>query len=142
MIESIINDQADAAVILCDSDGIITHANEACERIFGYTPSELLGETIEILVPDEIKDKHISFRFDYMKAPVSRQRGERMGLRTQRKDGTIAEVDVALSPVCNVKGNVSVIAVIRKMLSVEDIMGSLRNNLERLEEIKRLSNGS
>lgn len=137
MINSIINNERDA-VILCNNKGIITHANQACQRVFGYECNEIIGQTIEMLVPDDVKEKHVGLRSDYMEKPSSRQRGERLGLRGQHKSGVVFDVDVMLSPIYSVDDEWNVVVIVRDISDIGKIMTNLRKKLERLENISNV----
>ena len=63
------------AFLVVDADGVIHLANEQCERLFGYTRSELVGQKVEILVPDEIRARHPELRASFHREPATRAMG-------------------------------------------------------------------
>ena len=120
-------------ILVCDSRGAITTASDQCEALFGYAPSELVGQLIEVLVPDTVKVKHVGLRQRYQEMPRRRPMGAGLDLYARRKDGSQLPVEISLSS-CMVDGEACVIAVVR---DVSD-RRRLENDLNRLiEELKR-----
>lgn len=87
------------AFLVVATDGTIHLANEQCEKLFGYTRSELVGQKVEILVPDEIRPHHAELRASFHREPTTRTMGALRDLYARRKDGSHVPVDIALSPV-------------------------------------------
>ena len=72
--------------------------NALAERLFGYEREELLGQSIDILVPAHARHLHPGHRGDYCHAPVAREMGAGRDLTACRKDGTEFQVEIGLSP--------------------------------------------
>ncbi len=88
------------AVLAIDAEsGIIQHVNAAVEKTFGYQPTELIGQTVELLVPDHLRNLHLEHRRQYLKTPTARQMGAGRDLLGRCKDGTEFPVEVSLTPV-------------------------------------------
>ena len=85
-------------MLVVDLNGAVLHLNSAAEQLFGYAKDELIGKTIEILVPDGLKHKHTSFRKDFVKAPSRRGMGEGRRLSAQHKDGHLIPIEIGLNP--------------------------------------------
>lgn len=98
LVEAVFTSSPDAIVIV-GADGSIELASAAVEQLFGYTAEELVGEQIELLVPEDIRAVHRGHRSAYAGKPVARSMGEGLDLHGRRRDGTIFPVDVSLSPV-------------------------------------------
>lgn len=77
---------------------MIVLANEAAGRQFGYQPEELIGQSIEILVPSRFQRKHEAHRENYQHHPEPRRMGQGRDLFGLKKDGTEFPVEVSLSP--------------------------------------------
>ncbi|HEY0867925.1 MAG TPA: PAS domain S-box protein [Fimbriimonas sp.] len=90
-------DTAPDAILLVNQDGLIELANEQAEEMFGYESGELLGISVEDLIPMEMRIQHISYREDYNTEPVKRRMGEHLATMAQRKDGTLFRMATALS---------------------------------------------
>ncbi|HKQ47930.1 MAG TPA: response regulator [Phycisphaerae bacterium] len=92
-------ESAPDGMMVVDAGGIIRLANAQVEQLFGYTRDELVGSPVEVLVPDSIRDKHVSLRNSYLADPSARDMGSGMALTGRRKDGTLFPVEIGLSPV-------------------------------------------
>lgn len=95
-------ESSDDAIVSKDLNGIITSWNKAAERMFGYTANEVIGQSITLIIPTDRKDEetHILDRIG---------RGERIDhfeTVRQRKDGTLLDVSVTISPVRDLSGHV------------------------------------
>ncbi len=89
---------ASDAIVLINSNGIIVQANRQTEIMFGWKPSELLGQAIEVLVPPEDRVGHVELRRGYAESPSPRYMGSgRKDLRGIRKDGSIFLVEISLN---------------------------------------------
>ncbi|MFN0061491.1 MAG: diguanylate cyclase domain-containing protein [Myxococcaceae bacterium] len=86
-------------ILLVRRDGTIAIANAAAQRVFGYSPAELVGQQVEILVPDSLRGTHADHRARYDKTPTPREMGGKLDLVARCKDGSEVPVDVSLSPV-------------------------------------------
>jgi PAS domain S-box-containing protein len=90
-------ESASQAIIAADAAGAMVLANRRAEELFGYTREELLGATIEILLPESKRGSHVQQRADYFSKPRPRPMGIGMELLGRRKDGTEFPVEVSLS---------------------------------------------
>src|SRR5690242_4745003 len=125
------------AILEVDADGCITLANAAAETIFGYTRAELVGQSIEMLVPQEKKSVHARYRAGYAENPRVRPMGASLELEAQRKDGTLLPVEISLSP--NRSGeSANVIAIVRDVSQRHYMELMLRRSEERLRQAEKL----
>src|SRR5687768_7159938 len=69
-------DSAPSGLIIVDGKGMIVQLNRQIETDFGYTQSELVGQSIEILVPLAYRNDHVTAREGYMQAPLKRSMGK------------------------------------------------------------------
>jgi formate hydrogenlyase transcriptional activator len=126
------------AIIVIDDAGKITDVNGRVETSFGYNRSELLGQTVEILVPERFRHAHPSLRQEYAAHPQVRPMGTGLELFGRRKDGTLIPVDIMLSPVETASGKV-VLSVIRdlseKKLAEEALLRKEREKQYLEEEL-------
>ena len=100
------------AILEVDELGRIVLVNAAAEKLSGYSRSELLGQPIEMLTPDALRDRHAAHRAVYWKAPAVRSMGSGLDLKLQCKNGARVPVEISLSPV-NYEGEMRVTAIIR-----------------------------
>ncbi|HSU29708.1 MAG TPA: PAS domain S-box protein [Bryobacteraceae bacterium] len=91
-------------IIEVDAEGKIVLANVATERLFGYSRDELLGKSVDDLVPDKLRGQHLRHRLQYATAPLSRPMGSGLPLLARRKDGSQFPVEISLSPVKSTAG--------------------------------------
>lgn len=88
---------ATIGMIITDSHGVINQFNKCAEEQFGYFENEIIGQKIEILLPDELKGKHIEHRKTFHKAPSNRSMGSGRDLFAKRKNGSVFPVEISLS---------------------------------------------
>lgn len=86
------------ALVQVDGQGRIVLVNHAAERLFGYGRSELLGQPLETLVPERLREAHGRHRLGYMADPELRPMGEGLLLRARRRDGTTFLTEISLVP--------------------------------------------
>lgn len=86
-------------IVVVAGDGCIHEANPQAQRLFGYSRNELVGRSIETLVPDRVRLVHSHLRSVYQAAPKMRPMGTGLELYGRRKDGSEFPVDILLSPV-------------------------------------------
>ena len=88
-----------SGVVMADAQGVIVLANAETARMFGYSESELIGLSIDELVPRRHSAGHRELRVGYMARPTVRSMGAGRDLHGRRKDGTEFPVEVGLNPI-------------------------------------------
>lgn len=91
-------DSAPDPIVIVDQSGHISLVNAQVRKTFGYERDELLGQPIEILIPERFRQIHVSDRDRYMDSPATRPMGEGAELYGLRKDGSELPVEISLSP--------------------------------------------
>jgi PAS domain S-box-containing protein len=86
------------AMVIVDQGGRIQLVNAQTERVFAYKREELVGQQVEILVPQRFQGKHTEHRDGYSQAPHPRSMGAGLELYGRRKNGTELPVEISLSP--------------------------------------------
>jgi len=88
---------ASVGVVVIDEDGCIIFVNPKTEQMFGYQQAELIGQSVEILIPRRFRGSHLEHRADYLSKPRAREMGSDLELAAQRKDGSKFPVEIGLS---------------------------------------------
>jgi len=84
-------------IVVVDDAGLITSVNDQAGEMFGYVPVELVGEPIEVLLPERFRDAHVSHRKSYSAHPTRRPMGLRLALFGRRSNGEEFPVDISLN---------------------------------------------
>jgi len=100
------------AMVAVNPEGIIVQVNSQTEKLFGYTQGELVGQRVELLVPDSTRVQHQRHRARFRRQPAVRRMGAALDLKGRRKDGSEFPVEISLSPV-NTEGGMLVLSAIR-----------------------------
>jgi two-component system NtrC family sensor kinase len=120
-------DAAADAIVVIDNRGRIVLVNAQTEELFGYRRDELLGQPVEILLPDRLGDAHLLHRDDYHAAPRARAMGGGLDLFGRRKDGSEVPVEISLSPHETDEG-IFVTSVIRDVTKRKETEEALRRS--------------
>jgi protein-histidine pros-kinase len=86
-------------MVVVDQAGTIVIANSQTEKLFGYHQKEILGPTVEVLIPERFRERHRGNRGKFSAEPRVRPMGAKPELFGLRKDGTEFPVEISLSPV-------------------------------------------
>jgi PAS domain S-box-containing protein len=105
-------ESAPNSMVMTDAEGRIVLANLETERLFGYSRQELLGQLVEILIPDRSRSKHPGYRDEFFKRPEARSMGMGRNLSARRKDGLEFPVEVGLNPIDTKEGLRVLIAIV------------------------------
>src|SRR5690349_17528587 len=87
------------ATLLVDETGTIRQINSQVESLFRYRHDDLIGQKIEILVPQHLRTRHVSDRTNYTHTPKIRAMGSGLDLHGIRSDGSEFPVEISLSPI-------------------------------------------
>ena len=124
-------DAAPDAMIVVSEDGTIEFANVQTEKVFGYAREELVGQRLDMLIPDRFRRSHGEHVNRFRTSPTTRSMGSGLQLFGRRRDGTDIPVEVSLSPVRSAEG-LSVCAAIRDVTERRRIEALAKLNADRL----------
>jgi PAS domain S-box-containing protein len=91
-------ESAPDAIVIVDRDARIVLVNGQAQKLFGYDRDEMIGQPIEILLPERLRAQHQLHRSGYLADPTTRPMGVGLELFARRKDGSEFPVDISLSP--------------------------------------------
>jgi PAS domain S-box-containing protein len=124
-------DTAPDAMVVANAHGQIEFVNLQAEKVFGYSRSELVGQPIELLIPERFRRSHIGHRNRFVSEPTFRPMGSGLQLYGRRKDGTEIAIEVSLSPLATPDGTV-VSAAIRDITERRRLEAASRLASDRL----------
>jgi PAS domain S-box-containing protein len=119
------------AIVAVDRDGTIVQVNSQAQELFGYDREELIGQKVEMLVPESYRRQHHQHRENFAEAPKTRRMGAELELYGRRRNGSEFPVEVSLSPVSTGKG-AFVLSAIRDISDRKRIAEELRRANEEL----------
>ena len=136
----LIIEHAPNAFIMTDPAGTILLTNNQADILFGYRNDELIGKSVEILVPDKFRDAHPTLRESFLQQPKARAMGAGRDLTGIRKDGTEVPVEIGLNPISTSHGNYILASVVditeRKntQLKLEKVNSQLKSKNQEMEQ--------
>ena len=89
---------------MVDREGKIKFVNSQAEKLFGYYRGDLIGQSIEILVPERFRNKHAEYRTSFSTNPQARPMGAGRDLFALHKDGNEFPVEIGLNPIKSAEG--------------------------------------
>ena len=124
------------ALLMADQDRRITLVNRNTETLFGYSRAELIGEPLELLVPQRFREQHAAQVSTYLRAPTQRRMGAGRELFGRRKDATEMPIEIGLNPIRTADGIFTLASIIditdRKR--AEDVEGQMAALVESADD--------
>lgn len=129
-------ESAPDGMVISDATGRITFANAQTEALFGIPRAELVGQSIETLIPEARRAAHVAHRTAFLREPRLRPMGEGLPLHGRRRDGTEFPVEISLSPL-RTPTETLVTAAIRDITARRRAEQTVREYAVRLEALSR-----
>ncbi|WP_420474521.1 EAL domain-containing protein [Noviherbaspirillum sp. ST9] len=128
------------AVVGINKGGSIRLVNKAAEKMFGYSRDELVGQPLEVLLPEQLWDRHANQRTDYFNHPRQRPMGQGMELTARRRDGSIFPIEASINMCETPAGRmaVSFVTDITKRKQIENELLLERSQLKSILEYSPL----
>jgi PAS domain S-box-containing protein len=108
----LIVESAPNAIVMANHDGLMVLANSQTEQLFGYKRDELIGQSVEILVPERVRGAHPDFRASFFADPKTRAMGAGRDLYGVHKDGREIPVEIGLNPLVTEEGTFVIASII------------------------------
>lgn len=134
-------ESAPDAMVIVGAQGRIVLVNRQTEQMFGYDRGELLGQPVEVLIPEKFRPRHAAHRSGYIEDPKVRPMGAGLELFGVRSDGTEFPLEISLSPLETDEGRLVSAAIrdITERKRAESIvLGALKRERELTESLREL----
>jgi PAS domain S-box-containing protein len=127
------------AVVAADRDGVIHFWNPGAERIFGYAATNALGQSLDLIIPERLRQRHWDGYRHTMATGQSRYgEGEMLSVPALRQDGATISVEFTIVPLRDDRGQMTgVVAIIRDATARFEEMRALRRRLADAEKSSR-----
>ena len=119
------------AIVVVDREGTMVQVNSQAQQLFGYERDELLGQKVEMLVPESHRRQHHHHREDFAQTPKLRRMGADLELYGRRRNGSAFPVEISLSPASTLNGTF-VLSAIRDISDRKRVAEELRRANEEL----------
>ena len=134
--------QAPAGFLMADTRGRMLYVNRLIEKMFAYPEMELIGQPVEVLIPERFHDEHTAHRMIFMKNPSPRKMGEGRNLYARKKNGEEFPVEVGLGYAHTQSGiiiSAVIIDISRQQKMEKEREGLIAELKDALSRVKQLS---
>lgn len=127
--------QAPDAIVLADTGGIIRRWNPSAERIFGHSPHEAIGRSLDIIIPERFRDAHWRGYRRALTEGRTKYVGESLPTRSVRKDGDTIYVELTFAIIHG--ENAEVLRALAHARDISERWEREREQRKRLEDLER-----
>lgn len=108
------------ALVVSDARGLIRHWNAGAERIFGFAEPEAIGQSLDIIIPENLRERHWSGYDETMKTGQTRYgAGDLLAVPALRKDGARISVQFSIIPLRDAEGDLTAIAAVMRDVTAD-----------------------
>jgi len=126
--DAVLSTRSDA-VVAADRDGIVRFWNPGAERIFGYAAAEAIGNSLDLIIPERLRQRHWDGFRKTMATGESRYgEGDLLSVPALRNDGTTISVEFTITPLKDVSG---------RIVGIAAVMRDVTKRFEEMRELKR-----
>ena len=129
----IIIEESSDAIMFADREGIIRLWNRGAERMFGYSEAEALGQSLDLIIPENLRGRHWDGYYRVMESGESRYSTEMLSAPALRKDGTRISTEFSMVMVKGSDGTVRGVAAV-----IRDVSARWQREKELKERIRVL----
>ena len=124
------------AILVCDREGTVRYWNRGAERVFGFAPTEALGASMDLIIPERLRERHWAGWRSAMSTGVTRyDDGRLLAVPARHKDGRQVSIEFSIQLLGDVTGQVQwVAAIIRDVTERYDREKALRAEMKTLRE--------
>ncbi|UCV09014.1 sensor histidine kinase [Dechloromonas denitrificans] len=129
---------APSAMVMIERSGRMVLVNAQTEQLFGYPRSALIGELVEMLVPERLRGEHVHFRGSFLEVPKARPMGAGRDLFARRADGTEFPVEIGLNPIETEEGAMvlaSIVDITERQRAQQKLENALQEKTVLLNEV-------
>jgi len=128
-------DQLPIGIITTNIKGEIFYTNKNINFIFGYSEEELIGKSVEVLLPEALVERHLVYKEEYLNAPYDKQMGAGRILTGLTKDGEEISLEIGLKPLNEISGETHI------LVSIKDVTKEVLKNkiLDQSNEILKIA---
>jgi PAS domain S-box-containing protein len=137
LCRTLARDAADA-IIYADEQGVIGFWNKGAQRIFGFSPEEALGRTLDIIIPESLRQRHWDGYHATMRTGKTRYgAGDMLAVPAQRKDGSRLSIEFTILPFYEGDRLCGIAAILRDVTARFEEMKALRRALAAQQGVAR-----
>lgn len=125
-------------VLVVNSSGVIVSANPQTEKLLGFSSAELVGQTVEFLVPEPLREAHQQLRHQFLQRPEGRRLDQKLDFACRCRDGSQRHVEISLAPV-RMGDEVQIITMLRDIAERRQAQQQLQKSEARLKEAQRMA---
>ena len=126
--DAVLSTRSDA-VVAADRDGIVRFWNPGAERIFGYAAAEAIGSSLDLIIPERLRQRHWDGFRKTMATGESRYgEGDLLSVPALRSDGTTISVEFTITPLKDASG---------RIVGIAAVMRDVTKRFEEMRELKR-----